>query len=241
MLTFITGEDVTVAVPLQRDGEPFLADENSVTWSLRDHTGAIALAGQIPLDATDTSITVLIPAAENTILAGRRFEKRFLIVKGTVEAQDFQIQVPYRITPWLNHTVTTDAVRAFIGTFAQGELPDGDIDLMSAYYDIADVVGDDVLEVALGSGGQVETTANDAIKAAAVLRVLPGMQARLSKREEDGVMKVERFPVDLDKIAAEARSIITRAVRLVSGVDDTATPPSLIVLTQPTPELFPGG
>lgn len=229
MLTFVQGEDLTITVPLTRDGEPFVADAGSVRWSLRDHTGQTVLTNQTLPDTEDTALRIPVAASNNNISGVRQFEKRSITVRGTVDDEAFVLGVQYRLTAWLNHSVSCDAVRAFIGTDA-GELPDSEIDLVAAYFEIQDVIGETALTEALDSGLRLEQIANDAIKARAVLAVLPGMQARMSKREEDGTMKVERFAIDFDKLAAEAQRLIRLAAREVGLIDDAATVPTLFVL-----------
>jgi len=239
MLTYITGEPALVAVPLARDGEPFLADDGSLSWVVRDHEGLIIPGQGGALDAADTQVLVSVPALVNTIAAGRQFEKRFLTVNGTSAAVPFRITIPYRVSEWLNHTVSEDAVRAFIGTDS-GELPDVEIDLPAAYYEISTLVGGVNLKNALNDGGNLERLANNAIKGQAVLNALPGMQARMSKREEDGVMKVERFQIDFDAIALAAKRLIAAAIRDVGLIDDNASAPTLFMLTTPTPDPVTG-
>lgn len=231
-----------IAVPLIRDGEPFLADDGSVTWSLRDHTGAL-VAGMtnVPLTSGgETTLLINVPASANEIAPGRQFEKRSISVKGLTDGQPFLAGTQYRITPWLNHSVTPSQIWAFIGTDA-GELPEADIDITGAYIALSELVGETQLVEALNSGTKLEQQANDAIKGLAVLRVLPGVRQRLLKRAEDGTLKAERFAIDFNKLAEDATALVNLAVREVGGLDDAVTPPTLFVLATPNFEPFPGG
>lgn len=239
MISYIANEEIAITVPLVRDGEPFLADAGTVVWTLRDTEGGLLETQPAVPDPIDTFVQITIPATLNGLAVGRRFEKRALIVTGKADGQPFSTRVNYRLTPWLNHTVTNTDVRAFIGTDI-GELPNEEIDLDEAYFAISDRLGA-AFEPALSSGTRSEQVVNNAIKAQAVLDCLPGMRARMSKREEDGIMKVERFQIDWDALAAAALQLLKDADVLVGGLDDTAVAPTLFVLTNPTPELFPGG
>lgn len=241
MLQVLEDAAASVAVPLLRGGEPFVADANTVRWSLRDETGA-PMAGyqnQLPASQADTIIIVDVPGAANAIPVDKRFAKRTVIVTGKIGGVEFITRSTYRVTPFLNHSVTPDAVRAFIGV-SSGELPDDDIDLAKAYYEIEARVTDTVLEAALASGTVSEGIANDAIKAQAVLSALPGMRARLAKREEDGTLKLERFPVDLDMIRDDAMRLIAKADLLVPASDDTSPAPTLFVLAGPATDAITG-
>lgn len=240
MLTHVAGEEVRITVPFTRDGEPFLADDLSVSWSLRGHDGSMLLTGQAPYDASDTRADILIPGSVTSITAPRRFEKRFLIVSGTDNDVNFSITVPFRVAPWLNTSVTNAAVRSFIGT-DEGELPDADIDIISAYYMLIDQLGDAAFEAALESGDRSEIIANNAIMGMAVIQTLPGLRARMSKKESDGNMTVERFPIDFDRIEADALRAIAAATRSIGGFDDTSTTRTLFVVGTPSPDPVTGG
>jgi hypothetical protein len=128
-------------------------------------------------------------------------------------------------------------VRAFIGTDI-GELPDAEIDLVAAYYDLTTLVGVTTLATALSSGTELEIRSNDAIKAIAVLRALPGVRQRMLKRAEDGTLKSERFTIDFDRLAADAAALIARAVNEVGGVDAVA--PVIFVLAGPATDPVTG-
>lgn len=230
-----------IAVPLARDGEPFLADTGSVSWSLRLHDGTLdpARTNVAFTNLSDTTLLILVPAVANALAVGRLFEKRTVVVRGLHGGQPFVATTQYRLAPWLNHSVTNDLVRAFIGTDA-GELPDADIDLVAAYYDLATLVGVDTLATALSSGTELEIRANDAIKGIAVLRALPGVRQRMLKRAEDGTLKSERFAIDFDKLAADAAALVTRAGLEVGGIDDTAVAPVIFILAGPTTDPVTG-
>lgn len=228
-----------IAVPLARDGEPFLADTGSVTWSLRRHDGTLdpARTNVAFTNLSDTTLLIPVPLAANAIDSGRLFEKRTVVVRGLRGGQPFTATTQYRLAPWLNHSVTPDLVRAFIGTDL-GELPDAEIDLVAAYYDLSTLIDADTLATALSSGTELEIRSNDAIKGLAVLRALPGVRQRMLKRAEDGTLKSERFTIDFDRLAADAAALVSRAVTEVGGVE--AVDPVLFILAGPATDLITG-
>ena len=235
MLTFHAGEDVVVTVPLERDGEPFLAE--SASWSLRDQAGVSVTAyTDVSLtELSDTSVQVTIPAAANVIDPAKRFEKRFIVVKGLDgNGEPFMAMTNYRLTAWLNYTVTNRDVRAYAGIDA-GEFPDAAIDLVSAYFEIAYLVGEDKLTDALTSGGQKEQVANRGIVAQAVLRALPGLRQAASKKASDGSLLVERFEINWDQLELDIARDLNAVTTLVGeeAVDLTAVP-TLFILAGPT-------
>jgi hypothetical protein len=212
---FLAGTDITLAVPLLRDDEPFVADAGSINLELRGHTGAVlvnwALSGQ-----TDTVALVPIGAINNALSGGRKTEKRTLIVSGTVDNKPFSIPVVYRLIGFLNLAVGPADVRSFVGV-SPSELPDADIDMVAAYFDVGEKLTLTVLDAALAGDEVDERSANKAVVAQAVLNLIPSLQLRLTKSEADGALKTERFPVDLEKLRRVAALELDAAVTTLSG------------------------
>lgn len=231
MIEVLEGDAAAIFVEFKLNGEPFVPDADP-SWHLRDHSGAILLA-ETDCPTLATSVTLTVSGANNGITSGFRFEKRTVVVSGTNDGVPFSQRVPYRIIPWLNHTVTPDAVRSFIG-LETGELPDEAIDLTEAYYTLADIVGDDAtLATGLEEGGSVEQALNKGIIGSAVLAVLPSLQARISKKDADGNRSVERFDIDFEKLTEMARRLQGEAVQSLSSTVINDTLP-LIVFTSRT-------
>lgn len=208
MRTFLENEDVPLVVPFTRDDEPFVPDVGSVRWTLRNQAGAKVLGfvgEQVVTNEDTTQIAITIPAAQNELEAGSRFEKRTVVVTGTVGGHKFEILRPYRLIAWLNHSVSPDNVRAYVGVDS-GELPDSVIDIPSAYFRIERIVGQQRLEVLLTEAGHGEQDANRAITSQAVLDLIPSLRQRLSQKESDGSMEVTRAKLDIDALQAAAQS-----------------------------------
>ncbi|AKU43541.1 hypothetical protein CPT_Seuss15 [Caulobacter phage Seuss] len=240
MLTFHAGQSVVVAVPLTRDGEPFLADAGA-KWTLRDHTGLPmpAYTDQAVADVSDTTLIITIPSGAQTIDSSRLFEKRFVVVSGTSNAIPFEVTLAYRLVAWMNYSITADSVRSFLGV-DPGELADHDIDLPAAYLELASVAGVTAVQDALNSGTRLESLANNAIKGYAALACLPGLRQRVSKKAEDGSMKVERFTVDFDRLEADARRLVMEGTTGLGTSLDDLTAPVLFVLVTPTTDVITG-
>lgn len=241
MLTFQSGESVTITVPLRRDGEPFVADAGA-TWTLRDQAGlpVPAYMNQPIADLTDSSVQIIVPAIANAVDPTRRFEKRFVVVKGLTGGEPFSATTPYRLTPWLNFTASIQDYWAFVGTDG-GEFADFEVDLAAAYFNLSDVVTDAKLQTALASGGQKEQIANRAIVGQAVLDTLSGLRQRIAKKANDGSMSIERFEVDFDKMALDAgRAVQDAAVIVGEIVVDTTVGPTIFILAGPTEDPITG-
>ena len=232
MITFLENTGVTVIVPFQRDSEPFVPDASGLTWTLRGQDGtpvtgyiAVALTGVV-----NSYVAITVPSGANDIEGAQRFSKRYVTVQGTVGQKPFTSTVPYRLTPWLNMTAGPVSVRDFIGLDDE-ELPDNLIDITSAYYLVADRIGDAALATALGSGLQAEQSANAAITAQCVLNLLTSIPTLLVKKETDGNVGFERFPIDLNLLRRRAEAVLAGAVDVVSSRTSGYT---MMVLVTPT-------
>lgn len=233
MQAFVQGTDLAIAVPLIRDGEPFVPDGNSATWTLYGQNGQQMATGTLT-GVTDTTVYVPTTAANNSLLEGSAFEKRFVVVSGLVGGDAFVIRQPYFLIPWINYTATPDDVRAFIG-IGSGELPDSDVDLVSAYMDVCYFSTPDLVNAALISASDNERQANRAIVAQAVLLALPSLQARIAKAESDGTVDVTRFDLDFDALEERASQQLSRALDIFSP--RTVEIPATVIFTD-RPDIF---
>jgi hypothetical protein len=233
MLDFLAGVDITITVPFTRDGEPFVPDPTGLQWTLRGQNGAVLATSGLS-GVTDTQVHIPVLATYNNLTGPSRFEKRAVVVRGTVGGQAFTSMVFYRLAPWLNMTASREAVRTFIGCDVS-ELGDHEISLIEAYVRVADKVGGDAtLNAALSSGTSAEITANRGIVAQAVLLALPGVRQRMAKKESDGTRDIERFAIDFDRLQADAQADLDDAIAVVGAVDDTTAIPVIFMLTTPT-------
>lgn len=231
MKTYFADQDISVTIPLTRDGEPFVAD-GLIKWSLRDQTGALI---QLPTNTTSTNsmVTVLVPAALGSINPDRLFEKRTLTLSGFVSGEIFTVTQTYRLSPFINMTASPSDVRAYIGC-DDGELPDSDIDMFNAYFAVVDTAGRDTINTALSTGTSQELQANQAIIAQAILNCLPSLQARISKTTNDGTISITRFNLNFDELRASARDKLDRALNTILG-RDTSTRLVFVVGTRTDP------
>jgi hypothetical protein len=74
-----------------------------------------------------------VPAVQNAIVA--RYEKRTLITKFSSGGIPYTVSMRYRLVPFLNLEIGPENVRKFVGVNPR-ELPDDEIDLTRAYFDI---------------------------------------------------------------------------------------------------------
>jgi hypothetical protein len=234
-MDFLAGSDITIPVRFERLGEPTIPTVGSVKYTLRGHDG-LPIVGHtdvsVTTTTTTTSINLPLPAAVNT--ASLRIEKRHLFITYEVAGATYQMALSYRLVPFLNHTVTKDKVRSQFGGIAKHHLPDDDIDLVRAYLQIEEKVGQSTLDTALASGTVLEITANDAILWQAALDVLPSVQLRIMQKETDGALSFERGDLasSLPMLEESLRQKLLAAVNTISGRTTESLP--LIAFALPT-------
>lgn len=234
MQTFLSGLNATIAVPLTRGGEPFVPDAGTTTWSLRGNNGVEVIPSSNYTGPLDSTLLISVPAEHNDT-ATAWVEKRTILVQGTVDGVSFQARETYRITRFLNHACQPADVRGFIG-ISEGELPDTEVDLPSAYMDVAGALGVETLAQALAGDAAPEQTANRAIVAQAVINLLPSLPARISKAESDGTSKVERFQIDLGELERRANDLLEKSLRALSS-DGSSITPTLVAVSSRTDPL----
>lgn len=211
MRTELPGSDLGFAIPLVRNGEPFLPDGGNVSWSLRTQDGSQLLAPAMIAGVVDTVVNVTVPAVNNTVAGGLAFEKRVIFISCTVGGVPFTTRLPYRLAAWSNFTAAPEDVRSFMGIDV-GELPDDCIDMNTAYLDVLDVIGATILTPSLASGGPNEISANRAIVARAVINVMPSAQARLIKNQADGTQQLQRFTIDFVQLLQDAKDTLAKNI-----------------------------
>ena len=229
-MDYFTETDVNLNIILSQDGEPFIPDVGSVKYNLYDHTGT-PLISNVAVETTTTtfSIQVTVPATDNVIASGRRFERRTIVVVAARGGKFHRQVVSYRLTPFLNHSVLPSQVRAFMGA-QEKELPDEDIDLFAAYLMVEKDFNADRLTAALASGTTQELAANECIKLRAVLDVIPSMKQRIAQSETNGVIGFERPTMtDFGEVERAAQARYYSAKMEALGLTETA--PTLILTT----------
>jgi len=208
-MDYISGTDVWFSHLFIHDGEPFIPDVGSVKYTVLDHAGA-PIAGladvAVTTDVTTFQIGFTIPAVNNTVAAGKRFERRTVLIQYLRAGAANRTVKAYRLVPILNHSVEPQHVRSFIG-LQQKELPDAEIDLLAAYLYVEKDFTSASLDALLASGTTQELAANECIKLRAVLAVLPSVKQRMAQKETNGVIGFERPTVvnfdDVERIANE--------------------------------------
>ena len=220
----VVSTSAALLINLTVAGLPVAPDVGSVAYSVLDQAGT-QLAGLVDLPITTSASTyqvpVIVPGSANTIGAGRRFERRKVVVKFQTNGQEVHASRTYRVVPALPHAVTPQSVRAFIGIEAH-ELPDDDIDIFGAYLAVEEDVTEAALTAALISGTAQEFAANTLVEMRTVMNVLPSAKQRMAQSEKNGVKEFSRVDLkELDKLSVEAERRYNEALDKVVVTTET--------------------
>ena len=230
-MDFLPDTDVSVRVMFEGLGQPKVPDTGTVSWTLRGDAGDIVLVDQ-PLSPgpASSSVIVTVPAVQNAIVA--RYEKRTLITKFSSGGIPYTVSMRYRLVPFLNLEIGPENVRKFVGVNPR-ELPDDEIDLTRAYFDIEASVTQPVLELMLAGTPAERKSANNAILATVVIECIPSLKLRVAQSETDGPLGFPTLPRNpgLRPAAQGCRRSVSAALDTLIGRDSAAQ--TLITVSTP--------
>lgn len=226
-MDIIAGTPTALTIPFVLGTVPVAPDVGSVSYTVKDQSGS-SMVGltdlQYLVTGTVYQMQILIPSSAHQISTSRRFERRSVVVSFKVGGDEAQITRTYRIVPEPIHTVVPSDVRSYIG-IEEHEMPDDEIDLLSAFLLVEKDIGVDVLTPALTSGTTAEIAANTLIRMRAVLDVLPSAKQKMAQSEQNGVKQFSRVDLkELDKLKVEAERRYQEALdELVIPVETAVT------------------
>lgn len=214
---FFAGADVTLNFDFTVDGE-FVVPA-SASYSLRNHSGVV-VGSPVTLTNLTTSASITIAAASNTLGAGALYENRYVLVTFMHNGRSYTLVQPYKITSFVPISVVPDDVRRLTG-LAANELPDADIDILTAYFYLFDTYGTDF------SSQLTVTTfknrlANEAIALKAAIDVAGSFPLRVpqSVRSEDSQF-VRTSSIDWAGMERELRRQLQEKLTAVISVEES--------------------
>lgn len=231
MKWFQAGEDLTFDIEIIVDGVPALPDDGTVTVTVRDQSGTV-LDGldHKPITVPGTTASISVPAGANAIAGDT--ESRFVTLAYVAGGQSRHQQASYALYPFLPIEATEDAVRGLLGV-SRDELPDDDIELVPAYFDLKADNGD-AFANAFTASDRKRQQANRALAARAALDALPSLQLRVFQARTIENATFTRFQaVDFAKLRDDLTELMQLALNGVSA-NTTVTYPTLLVVSTPT-------
>jgi hypothetical protein len=222
----LSGTNVSLGIDYEVDGQFVVPD--SATYVVRGYTGVTVTSGSLP--SLVTSEVVTVPSGYNALTGSNLFENRWVVVTFIVGAQTYSLTKGYTISGFVPTTATPEAVRSELGLDYQ-ELPNDDIDINRAYFDLLDTYGANMTAAFLTSGVQT-SAANQCVVLQAALNVAQSLALRvmISSKAEGHAMA--RAPLDFDAITRGLTAKMVPLLRKAKG--ETALTSSVFVLSNPT-------
>ena len=232
----IVGSAHTVSFDLQVGVDYVDPDAGSVTYTVRDNTGA-AISGQTDVeidenDIIDQRVTISVPSGAHTVSGSRDYEQRTVQLKFTVDGQSYSFLKHYYVTPWLNYRVEPISVLGLIG-LKEGEVWADQVDLVRSYHMLKNQLGGTVLDTALASGTAEQFAANEAIRYFAALDMIRCIELKALRKAGGDSMSYQRFEkIDFDSVRASLQLSLDE---LVDGFDtDGAETAIIFLVSNPT-------
>lgn len=218
------------------DGPP----DGPVAWSLRKVDGTQIAAGNVTAPVGAVSVVLTIAANHNTRGPSDPLRvTRDLTWSYTVGGQARAGRERYFVEGDVPFPVSQDGVRNMLGAPAHN-LPDQEIDLISAYWKLQAETGEGPLATAAGADTPAANVVARGIEAYAALEVLPTMPLRVALKESSATDSYTRFDIDWDKLEAALLQLVHAAVSTVSG-EAAFLPGSIFQLTEPLDRFNPTG
>lgn len=235
MLNHLTATALRLEFEIRIGGEFVLPDAGSLKLTLRGGDG-VPLAGYDKQALPDTLlnfVAVQIPAAVNTLAAGRELEMRYATLDFLSAGKSGVVTTPYRLIKFMPIQVTPEEVRQALGV-SYGELTDQTVDLYQSYTRL--VSKRPTFLASLQSGTVASVYANQILLYTEALRLAPSLQARILKQEEKDNALYTRFLIDFELLLSQLQDALADAENALDEFNNetvTAATPLLIV-TQPT-------
>lgn len=231
-MDFVESTVVRLPFVFSATPEPVIPDVGSVSFSVFDHLGNALLVDEpVTTGATSFQTLLEIPATYNVVPSLARFTRRFVHVTFTVGGLTTVRSANYRLIPNLPMSATAAEVRGFLGVNPY-ELEDEDVDLISAYFQVEQVLGEPLLMSALTSGTMSELRANEMIRMRAAISIIPSLRHRVAQSEKNGVKAFSRPTIkSFDDLMAAAHQRYDEALGDLIDTD-LADQFTLIVVTQ---------
>lgn len=214
---FFAGENVTLNFDFKVDGQ-FVVPA-SASYTLRNHLGA-AVGSAVNLTGLTTTVSIQIEADDNTLTTGALYENRYVLVTFTYNGRSYTLVQPYKITAFVPITATPADVRRLTG-LTENELPDAEIDVLSAYFQLFDSFSTD-FSSALTATNYKNRQANEAIALQAAIDVASSfpLRAPVSARSEDSQF-ARIAGLDFAAMELELRRKLQQALTAVISVEET--------------------
>ena len=220
-------QDASIYIPFKVDGDFVVPDEDSVAYQLYDNAGEPLGDATAVAPTSGATVAIITIDADNNSKGDLTTALRTIVVSFTYNSKPFKYRTSYTLIGFMNHGLSEEDVRASAG-LDDGEFPDSDMDIVSAYLRLEQDLGADVLAEALSAGGTTSLAAREAIKYSTILDAIPALRRRVSSRRAADGSSQQKADVNFDKLVTEATAKVNQALDAISGA--TAAVPLLMVV-----------
>lgn len=181
----------------------------AISYQLLANDGAtVIVSDDITPLAGAVSALIVIPGDHHAV-ATPLFETRTLVWHFQTETGLVSDRKTYRVNRPLPFPASYDGVRSKLGVAAH-ELPEADVDLVSAYAELRELAP--AIDQSANTGDRNNLLVTAAIEAQAALAALPTLQLRAARSETSGSDQFSRFEkVDWEWLRSELSLHIDRA------------------------------
>lgn len=199
------------------------APDGALSWVLRAVDGRQITSGSITPPNGAVSTVIVVAAEHNTLqpsdpLRVTRDLSWYYLVNGQTRSG----RERYFVEGSVPFPVSETGVRNLLGAPGHN-LPDQEIDLISAYWGLRSIVGESQLLAFEGEDGEDATVIARGIEAKAALAVLPTLPLRIAQKETSGTDSYSRHEMDWVKLETKLYDLVNAAVTLVDGPIEVVT------------------
>jgi hypothetical protein len=213
--------------------------DGNIAWSLYDETGVEIDNGTITPAPLSVSAFIITPSSENTLAVGELVGYRDLVWSYSTNGQIINGDKRYVLEALPPYGATPEGVRNKLGVDIH-EVPDEEISMARAYYNLLTLAGDPDLSSFTPTSRQ-RLTLSDGIEALAALALIPTLQIRLALKESSGTDTYQRQAMDWDLLASDLRSMVTDAIVIwVPTFDPLASAGAIFILATPATDPLTG-
>lgn len=218
----IEGQPYTTRFDFFEEGEFFVPDAGTVSYTVYDNAGEVlgALSDQaIVTDSSTQHVNVGLPGSAHSLDPSKDFEQRSIRLKYQRDGVEGVYLRHYYVTPYLNYRVEPLEVFEAIG-IKDGEVFLHMVDLVRSYMLLKSKLSGTVLVDALKSGGISQLRANEAIKYQAAVDLLTAIELKVLRKAGGDMLSFTRFEgLDFERIKQDVREKLAGALEGLQGED----------------------
>ncbi|WKV22014.1 hypothetical protein Phage2-1_00013 [Achromobacter phage 2-1] len=228
-------EEYSFTVQATVDGVPVISDDGKAWIYTRNQAGDPVEPWDSPVTMDGTSVFITLPESTMTVGSGNETEARHVMIRYTSQGAVYERRITVGVTPFISIEADADMVRSVLGVSAE-ELPDTDVDTISAYYDLKSRYKTPFVSKVKDGITSIRRGANQLVAITAALEVIPSLQLRTYQTRQDENAMFTRFRgIDWDRLIGDLQARMGEILVDIGIVGDvTELYPTLFIVSTPT-------